>query len=247
MTSVRRWYWLAPGAVLALLIAQFVFRIPLLAAFQRVLPDTATVADRVTQFGPAARARLLPYFQRAGVAYPPDRFVLAAFKAEGELQLYAAGPGQPLQHIQSYPVLAASGWLGPKLRQGDRQVPEGLYGIDSLNPNSRFHLALRVNYPNADDRARAAEDERSELGGDIMIHGGFASIGCLAMGDETIEELFVLAAEAGRENGRVILSPVDFRVRDLPPDFEPPTSWTPELYERIAREVTRLPARPMPQ
>src|SRR5690606_4961 len=99
-----------------------------------------------------------------------------------------------LRFVRALPVLAASGRVGPKLQYGDYQVPEGFYRIEALNPNSRFHLALRVNYPNAFDRAEAAREGRTHLGGDIMIHGSNASVGCLAMGDVVSEDLFVLAA-----------------------------------------------------
>ena len=71
--------------------------------------------------------------------------------------------------LARYPIRAASGALGPKLREGDRQVPEGVYDIESLNPNSRFHVALRVGYPNAFDRQMAGREGRTALGGDIMI------------------------------------------------------------------------------
>ena len=69
-----------------------------------------------------------------------------------------------------YPILAASGVLGPKLREGDKQVPEGIYGAEALNPNSKFHLSIRLNYPNTFDRRMAQSDGRTQLGGDIMIH-----------------------------------------------------------------------------
>jgi murein L,D-transpeptidase YafK len=143
--------------------------------------------------------------------------------------------------VRSYPILAASGRLGPKLRQGDKQVPEGLYRIESLNPNSRFHLALRVDYPNAFDQRQAARDRRSDLGGDIMIHGGAASIGCLAMGDEAAEDLFVLVAEVGKENVEVLLSPVDFREQPLPAVAGDLQDWTPELHSRIRARLEELP------
>jgi hypothetical protein len=170
----------------------------------------------------------------------------ASVRTRGSLLSTGAIPDCRLQartlaFIKSYPVLAASGELGPKLREGDRQVPEGLYGIESLNPNSRFHLALRVDYPNEDDRSRAALDGRSQLGGDIMIHGDDVSIGCLAMGDVAAEEFFVVAAEAGWRNGRVLISPVDFRLRTLPSDFVPAASWVDELYGRIRTELAGLP------
>jgi murein L,D-transpeptidase YafK len=137
--------------------------------------------------------------------------VLAGFKREKVVHLYAAGETEAPRFVHAYPVLAASGQLGPKLAEGDRQVPEGIYRIESLNPNSRFHLSLRLDYPNQFDRARAQEEGRQELGGDIMIDGAASSIGCLAIGDPAIEELFVLVADVGRENVSVILSPVDLR------------------------------------
>ena len=199
------------------------------------------MADRVAHYGPAARSRLAPAFDRARVSYPPERFVIAAFKLEGEMHLLAAGPGQALAFIKSYPILAASGDLGPKLRQGDGQVPEGIYGIESLNPNSRFHLALRVNYPNAADLERAARDGRTQLGSDIMIHGDAVSRGCLAMGDPAAEELFVLAAETGLHEAAILISPVDFRRRKLPPDFAPPVSWGGDLYAQLEAKVMGLP------
>jgi murein L,D-transpeptidase YafK len=140
--------------------------------------------------------------------------------------------------------LKASGKLGPKLREGDRQVPEGLYRIESLNPNSRFHLSLRVNYPNAFDRDMAAREGRTNLGGDIMIHGSKVSIGCLAMGDTAAEDLFVLAAETGIDNISVILSPLDFRVRDFEGDFSTMPHWIPELYKRIRTELRKYAKYP---
>jgi hypothetical protein len=204
----------------------------------------ATVADRLAQHGPSVRARLGPAFERAGVRYPPERFVLAAFKLEQKLHLLAAGPGQPLAFVKAYPILAASGGLGPKLRQGDGQVPEGVYAIESLNPNSRYHLALRLNYPNDDDRGRATDEGRTQLGGDIMIHGNAVSIGCLAMGDAAAEELFVLAAETGWHRGRVVIAPVDFRRRQLPSEFTPAAPWVTELYGRLAAEIAAFPDAP---
>ncbi|HSA60443.1 MAG TPA: L,D-transpeptidase family protein, partial [bacterium] len=131
---------------------------------------------------------------------------------------------------------------GPKLREGDGQVPEGVYGVNALNPNSLFHLSIRLNYPNADDRARAREDGRANLGGDIMIHGSAVSIGCLAVGDEAAEELFVIAALTGLENVKVILSPVDLRSRSLGGNASP--VWTTNLYSKIRKELGNYPSEP---
>jgi murein L,D-transpeptidase YafK len=197
----------------------------------------STTAERVATYGEAVKARLAPACQAQGVAYPPPRFTLIGLKAEKRLELWAPdASGQP-RLIKAYPILAASGGAGPKLREGDQQVPEGLYAIESLNPNSRFHLALRVNYPNADDRRRAQADGRTQLGGDIMIHGSNASIGCLAMGDPAAEELFVLAALTGSANIQVILSPVDFRKEAsvLIPKEQP--AWVIERHAQIKAEL----------
>jgi murein L,D-transpeptidase YafK len=198
-----------------------------------------TVAERLEQYGEAARKRLLPHFEAAGVPYPPARMTLVGLKSERRLELYAAGQGGPLRFIRSYPFTAASGGLGPKLRQGDNQVPEGLYRIELLNPNSLYHLSLRVNYPNAFDKARAAEEKRRDLGGDIMIHGNEVSIGCIAIGDEGIEEVFTAAAQTGIEKLSVIISPVDARVAPMPAAKKP--AWLPGLYAQIAAELKKLP------
>ncbi len=200
-----------------------------------------TTEDRIAEFGDAVRARLVPQFAAAHVPFPPRAVTLIGLKQERTLQVYAAGAHGGFRYICSYPFQAASGELGPKLRRGDQQVPEGLYAVEKLNPNSKFHLALRVNYPNAFDRARAAEEGRTDLGGDIMIHGNHVSVGCVAMGDPVAEDLFILAALTGPEHIRIILSPVDFRVREV--DAFPPNSppWLPALYKQIKGELQHFP------
>lgn len=190
----------------------------------------ATVASRLAEYGPAARARLAGDFARAGVTYPPSRVTFIALKDTAQLEVWADG-----RYLRTYAVQAASGELGPKLREGDLQVPEGIYKIDWLNPNSAYHLSLHVDYPNDSDRRRAAAESRTSLGGDIMIHGDAVSIGCLAMGDRAAEDLFVLAADTGvGQAGKVtaILAPTDLRLR---PARVPPgaPAWTAELYVEI--------------
>jgi len=174
-------------------------------------PNPRTVEQVVTALGPAVQSKLEPTFRKAGLSYPPARLTLLAYKAEKRLDLQAADAAGKLRPVLSWPILAASGTAGPKRREGDCQVPEGNYRIELLNPNSRFHLSLRVNYPNADDIARAKAEDRdlSTLGGDIMIHGGAASIGCLAIGDEAVEELFVLAALTGLDHIELVIAPAD--------------------------------------
>jgi hypothetical protein len=200
-----------------------------------------TVDSRLEQFGAGARSRLQPYFAQAGVDYPGSELILLGLKAERRLDVYALDADSVVSFIRSYPVMAASGTPGPKLREGDRQVPEGFYPVESFNPNSQFHLALRVGYPNSDDQRRALADGRTALGGDIMIHGGSASIGCLAMGDPAIEEIFVLAADVGREHIRIILAPQDLRVQPAVPLPTGTPAWTHELYTDLRRALDALP------
>ena len=204
--------------------------------------------DRLRQYDGIVRARLEPDFRRAGVPYPPAALVLVVLKQEETLEVHAADkPGGPFRFVRAYPVLAASGHAGPKLREGDRQVPEGLYGIANLNPNSSYHLALRVDYPNVFDRQQAEAEGRVNLGGDIMIHGNAVSIGCVAMGDPASEDLFVLAAHAGPQNVRVIMSPLDLRTHELPALPAGSPAWLGPLYATIKTELAKYPAQPPPQ
>lgn len=228
-------------AIAAVLVSRPQFRAAMRAGWQR-LGSRATIADRLRQYGEIARARWRPHFERAKVAYPPKRVVFVGFKDTDELLIHAAGEDGKLQFVRRYRVLAASGELGPKLREGDRQVPEGIYPIESLNPNSSFHLSLRVGYPNAFDREQAAKEGRINLGGDIMIHGSAVSIGCLAMGDEAAEDLFVLAADTGLKNISVILSPVNFRQGKTVPATVKLPAWADTLYAEIRARLQKLPA-----
>lgn len=116
------------------------------------------------------------------------------FKREKLLELWVEDTDGRFVLFRSYPVCAYSGDLGPKLREGDNQAPEGFYRVTSrqLNPNSRFHLAFNLGYPNAYDRAQG------RTGDFLMVHGSCVSIGCYAMGDDGIEEIYTLAAAALR-------------------------------------------------
>ncbi|MBA4386760.1 MAG: hypothetical protein C0404_02195 [Verrucomicrobia bacterium] len=218
-----------------------------LAIVYRVHPDAAmtvtgkkTVADRLAEYGVAARNRLEPDFRSLGIAYPPKALILVGLKQEKFLEAWASADGSSFKLLKKYPIRAMSGKSGPKLMQGDMQAPEGLYMIESLNPNSLYHLSLRLNYPNDFDRRMAAVDGRANLGGDIMIHGEAVSIGCLAIGNEPVEELFVLAADMGEKNIKVIMTPVDFRIRQLPADAPPAPAWTNDLYAAIRASLEPL-------
>jgi hypothetical protein len=194
------------------------------------LTGGSSVSATVDRLGPSAVERISPYFESAGVPIPPSRIALIALKREKTLELWAFGDTWVL--IRTYPILAASGRSGPKLREGDRQVPEGVYRIEGLNPNSSYHLSMKLDYPNAFDRAMARDDGRTQLGGDIFIHGKAVSIGCIAVGDPAIEEIFTLVAKIGKSAVTVIIAPHDLRLSQPPEDAWLP-SWSEQLYSRI--------------
>jgi hypothetical protein len=162
---------------------------------------TAWRADR--SLGPAERIRRaerarLPVvrelFDRASVAWPPRQLLFRVFKQEDELEVWASGDRSGRLHpIARYEVCYASGKLGPKRREGDRQVPEGYYQIGRFNPESAYHLAMLVSYPNASDRVLS---HPRHPGGEILIHGACVSIGCVSMSDERAEELWLMARAA---------------------------------------------------
>jgi hypothetical protein len=228
---------------IALLFAALVAAIgtptPALASTQ---PHFRSAKDAVAHYGPAARKRLARSFRSAGVAYPPRKLVLAAIKSERVIEVYATRRGA-LRYVTTYRILGTSGHAGPKLREGDCQIPEGAYRIETLNANTAYHLAMLLDYPNSFDRAQARRDGRSNLGGNINIHGGSHSTGCLSMGDTAAEDLFVLAAATGLDNMKVVIAPSDPRAKPLQARSGAPT-WVPALYTTIAREFAKLPRPP---
>lgn len=140
-------------------------------------------------------------FEAKQLAWPPAGILLRVFKKEAVLELWGKKPDGTHALVRSFEVCGSSGDLGPKRKMGDRQVPEGFYEIDRFNPASNFHLSLGVDYPNASDRVRA--DPRRP-GGDIFIHGSCVTIGCVPLGDDAIEALYVTAVEARAAGQRKI-------------------------------------------
>lgn len=127
------------------------------------------------------------------------------FKEPGKLELFLEQDHR-FKLFRTYPICYFSGHLGPKLRQGDRQSPEGFYYVKpgQLNPNSRFHLSFNLGYPNAYDRAHG------RTGSALMVHGSCVSIGCYAMTDPIIEEIYTVidaAFRAGQSFFRVHIFP----------------------------------------
>lgn len=150
----------------------------LFAAFGLSLPGTPDLARLDERLAARGLAQGRPIFMRI-------------FKAEFELELWMEKDGR-FEHFATYPICKWSGGLGPKLRTGDRQAPEGFYSVDrgALNPNSRWHRSFNLGFPNAYDRAHG------RTGSFLMVHGGCGSIGCYAMTDAVIDEIWSLVTRA---------------------------------------------------
>jgi len=200
----------------------------------------ASVEQVLARYQPKVESRLRPRFHFAGARWPPRAVTLLALKDSRKMELWAQSGGS-WKHIRDYRIKGMSGRLGPKLEEGDQQVPEGRYKVENLNPNSAFHLSIKLDYPNGFDQAMAAHDGRRNLGGDIFIHGNDVSRGCLAIGNNSIEELFVLTSLVGREQVDVLISSRDFRLRPPGPTAYGLPEWVPQLNREIARELEKFP------
>jgi murein L,D-transpeptidase YafK len=171
-------------------------------------------------------------FEKAGIDSTNFEIALLAFKDTKKLELYAKNQNSGYKLLKTYDFTAFSGKIGPKLVNGDKQIPEGIYAMEYLNPNSRYHLSMKVSYPNAFDLEKAKLDHRTDLGGDIMIHGKKVTIGCIPIGDKNIEEVFTLAAKSINQKFPIIIAPTDFRKNKKFPVIES-INWENELYSNI--------------
>ncbi|KSV82703.1 hypothetical protein D9M68_385490 [compost metagenome] len=117
---------------------------------------------------------------------------LRIFKEEGTLEVWKANTANRFQLLKTYKICAWSGKLGPKVKEGDRQAPEGFYPLfpHQMNPNSNYYLAINTGYPNTYDKANGRQ------GTHLMIHGACSSSGCYSMTDEQMIEIFALARDS---------------------------------------------------
>ena len=196
------------------------------------------VDNAVYRYGLRTEPELKRFFSTANVTYPPKDIALLAFKKEKHIELWAKDDNAKSWHfIHTYPLTAYSGHLGPKLKAGDRQIPEGVYQLTSFNPYSSMHLSIMVNYPNNFDRQHAAQDGRHQLGGDIFLHGKSLSVGCLAVGDYAIDQLFLLTRRVGLSHTKLIIAPNDLR-KERPATLTlTQPSWINTLYQQITQAL----------
>jgi murein L,D-transpeptidase YafK len=114
------------------------------------------------------------------------------FKEEAELEIWKQDAEGRFALLKTYPICRWSGELGPKIKEGDRQAPEGFYTITpgQMNPNSNYYLSFNLGFPNAFDRAN------DRTGAFLMVHGDCSSAGCYAMTDEQIQEIYALGRDS---------------------------------------------------
>ncbi len=167
-----------------------------------VMNGTANESDRVSEARKKHQSQIDSQFDSLGIEYPPEQVLITAYKKEQILQLWAKSKYDSIFLLaQEYKFTAYCGALGPKRKRGDLQIPEGFYHINCFNPRSRFHLAMGINYPNASDRILGS---KRDPGGDIAIHGSAVTIGCIPIGDEAIEELYIICYDTKFRNQRKI-------------------------------------------
>lgn len=142
------------------------------------------------------------YFNQKNLNNQGATVFIRAFKKEMKLEVWVK-PAQLQQYalLHTYDFCALSGVLGPKRKEGDGQVPEGVYHINHFNPLSNFHLSLGLNYPNRSDRILG---DRNSPGSAIYIHGNCVTIGCIPITDDKIKELYIILVEARNAGQSVI-------------------------------------------
>ena len=150
-------------------------------------------------------------FEQKKIEWPARYVYIRSFKYDSQLEVWVKNkPSEKYTLFKTYRVCMQSGTMGPKRFQGDYQVPEGFYYVNEFNPRSNYHLSLGLNYPNASDRILS---DSLRPGNGIYIHGSCVSIGCVAVTDSDIEEIYILtsyARDAGQEFIPVHIFPIRY-------------------------------------
>jgi murein L,D-transpeptidase YafK len=172
--------------------------------------ESATAEDRPAVAAERVRPALEAHMARLGLRWGAP-VLIRIFKEESDLEVWL-DDGERFRLFRNYAICDWSGTIGPKQRQGDFQAPEGFYGVrrGQLNPRSIAHLSFDLGYPNALDRAHGRD------GAFLMVHGGCISIGCYAVQDDQIEQIYTLVAaafDAGQDSVQVQAYPFRFELR----------------------------------
>jgi len=202
---------------------------------QSAPPLNLTVTQAMARFGATGRAELKDKFKIAGEKYPPAKISLIGLKQERLLCLFAGDKKQKL--IAKFPLSTFSGKLGPKLKEGDLQIPEGVYKITGLRAS--FRLSLCVDYPNDFDKRQAMADHRTNLGGDILIHNGTKSTGCLVLSMDDMAQIFTAAHDIGCKNLALIIAPCNLTSTKPEMDMSKQPKWLAGLYKKLGQQLNQ--------
>lgn len=224
-----------PLSIILAIISIYIFGRPLFHHLVIKSKGKQTVQSINNQLSENVYNSLRSELSDIGLQQFPEKIAILAFKEEEILEVWVH-TDNTIKFLKSYPFTKNSGLLGPKLKKGDRQIPEGIYSIEYLNPNSNYYLSLKINYPNAFDKAKAQLDGRTDIGSDIFIHGKNVTVGCIPLGDIAIEEVFILASHCVANKIEVVISPRDFRINKTYPDIHS-VSWSKELYDTITHRL----------
>jgi murein L,D-transpeptidase YafK len=168
-------------------------------AQQKTFKETQTAKSRVKAAYEEKEIGLKKALQEKNLSSEEMQLFIRGFKNEQKLEVWIKDKThENFTHFRTYDFCSSSGTLGPKRKEGDLQIPEGIYHINHFNPESNFHLSLGINYPNESDRILS---DKKSPGSSIYIHGNCVTIGCIPITDDKIKELYILAVEA-RNNGQ---------------------------------------------
>lgn len=167
----------------------------LLVMFQQAsFKETQRTYSRVKTAYTEKEAAVKQYFADKNLSMDKFQLFLRAFKKEQILEVWIKEKNkEQFTLLHTYNFCSSSGTLGPKRKEGDLQIPEGIYYINHFNPLSNFYLSLGINYPNESDKILS---DKTHPGGAIYIHGNCVTIGCIPITDDKIKELYVIAVEA---------------------------------------------------
>ena len=179
-----------------------IFSFPVITICQQSFKSQQLNFDRVRVAYAEKEAGMKRLLNQQNIIPDSLEIFIRVIKNEKLLELWGKNKNEKeFRLITTYNFCATSGDPGPKIRQGDRQIPEGFYHIDRFNPASKFYLSLGINYPNPTDLLR---NSNANPGGDIFIHGNCVTIGCIPITDDKIKELYIFAVEA-RNNGQEVI------------------------------------------
>jgi len=221
-------------------VASGTFMAPAVTPTEPTIPSgSGAETSAAAPFSPADRERRLT--EKGLTAGSP--VMIRIFKQDSELELWIARDGR-FELFNTYHICFWSGGLGPKMREGDRQAPEGLYsvGLKQLYPKGRRPRSFDIGYPNSFDRALA------RTGSYILVHGGCSSTGCFAMTDPVMDEIYALSERALREGqDRIEVHVFPFRMSQANVAAHAQSPWQAfwlslkEAYDAFER--THLPPR----